>query len=276
MLIGLRESGTQNHTRLRILRKSFWGILRYDSAWSRQYFAQNSHACKHVCILLRHLSHRIILMVLLLGEFSSSPLQSFHATNNCVSWLGKKVIYYPSFAAMSIWTYRFRNCSYLNEMSWILIDTLMMLYLQSIDVSVHVTSDEKVCFIQWILTKIFTGGYVWVASANTPFYFLLLQQKEVQKWACLWNGVQRPCYLFARKFYPEALDNLLYIFSNYTAIWARYFWLSKFFGWSNCCFRPVRSIFGSHIAYEVVNCHIIRAEWSRSTILECKGNWHSN
>ncbi|KAE8056689.1 hypothetical protein FH972_013437 [Carpinus fangiana] len=57
--------------------------------------------------------------------------------------------------------------------------------ITSIDVSVHVTSDEK---------------------------------KEVQKWACLWNGVQRPCYLFARKFYPEALDNLLHIFSNYTAI----------------------------------------------------------
>lgn len=157
MLIGLRESGTQNHTRLRILRKSFWRILRYDSAWSIRYFARNSNACEHVCILLRHVSQRIILMVLFLGEFSSSPLQSFHATNNCVSWLGKKVIYYPSFAAMSIWTHHFRNCSNLNEI-WILIDTLMMLYLQSIDVSVHVTSDEKVCFIQWILTKIFTGG----------------------------------------------------------------------------------------------------------------------
>jgi hypothetical protein len=57
--------------------------------------------------------------------------------------------------------------------------------ITSIDVSVHVTSDEK---------------------------------KEVQKWPCLWNGVQRPCYLFARKFYPEALDNLLHLFSNYTAI----------------------------------------------------------
>ncbi|EXB30978.1 hypothetical protein L484_016838 [Morus notabilis] len=55
--------------------------------------------------------------------------------------------------------------------------------LTSIDVSVHVTSDEK---------------------------------KVVQKWPCLWNGMQRPCYLFARKFMPEALDNLLNDFANYT------------------------------------------------------------
>ncbi|XXG64404.1 hypothetical protein AAC387_Pa05g2367 [Persea americana] len=33
---------------------------------------------------------------------------------------------------------------------------------------------------------------------------------------CLWNGVKRPCYLFARKFYPEALDNMMRLFSNYT------------------------------------------------------------
>ncbi|KAK4783384.1 hypothetical protein SAY86_007758 [Trapa natans] len=33
---------------------------------------------------------------------------------------------------------------------------------------------------------------------------------------CLWNGVKRPCYLFARKFYPEALNKMLDMFSNYT------------------------------------------------------------
>ncbi|CAM8960333.1 unnamed protein product [Rhodiola kirilowii] len=55
--------------------------------------------------------------------------------------------------------------------------------ITSIDVSVHVTSDEK---------------------------------KELQIRPCLWNGFKRPCYLFARKFLPETLDNLLQIFSNYT------------------------------------------------------------
>ncbi|XP_028751353.1 glycosyltransferase BC10-like isoform X2 [Neltuma alba] len=56
--------------------------------------------------------------------------------------------------------------------------------ITSIDVSVHVTSDGK---------------------------------KEVQRWPCLWNGIQRPCYLFARKFTPETLDNLLHLFANYSS-----------------------------------------------------------
>lgn len=34
---------------------------------------------------------------------------------------------------------------------------------------------------------------------------------------CLWNGVRRPCHLFARKFYPETLDKMIQLFSNYTA-----------------------------------------------------------
>ncbi|GAB2224920.1 hypothetical protein Droror1_Dr00005700 [Drosera rotundifolia] len=33
---------------------------------------------------------------------------------------------------------------------------------------------------------------------------------------CLWNGVKRPCYLFARKFLPETLDVLMQLFTNYT------------------------------------------------------------
>eukprot|EP00256_Glycine_max_P054101 XP_014620872.1 uncharacterized protein LOC100817202 isoform X3 [Glycine max] len=56
-------------------------------------------------------------------------------------------------------------------------------FFQSIDVSVHVTSDEK---------------------------------KEVQSWPCLWNGIQKPCYLFARKFTPETMDSLLRLLANYS------------------------------------------------------------
>ncbi|XP_008798119.2 glycosyltransferase BC10-like isoform X3 [Phoenix dactylifera] len=57
--------------------------------------------------------------------------------------------------------------------------------ITSIDESVHVTSDAK---------------------------------KEVQKRPCLWNGSKRPCYLFARKFVPETLDNLMNLLSNFTAL----------------------------------------------------------
>ncbi|XP_026437151.1 uncharacterized protein LOC113335263 [Papaver somniferum] len=35
---------------------------------------------------------------------------------------------------------------------------------------------------------------------------------------CMCNGMKRPCYLFARKFYPETLDILMDNFSNYTTI----------------------------------------------------------
>ncbi|TYH60810.1 hypothetical protein ES332_D07G005500v1 [Gossypium tomentosum] len=35
---------------------------------------------------------------------------------------------------------------------------------------------------------------------------------------CLWNSMKRPCYLFARKFYPETLHRLMIHFSNYTMI----------------------------------------------------------
>ncbi|CAD5192241.1 unnamed protein product [Musa acuminata subsp. malaccensis] len=57
--------------------------------------------------------------------------------------------------------------------------------ISSIDESYHVTSDEK---------------------------------KVVTVKLCLWNGMKRLCYLFARKFYPEALHNLMQLFSNYTLI----------------------------------------------------------
>lgn len=43
-------------------------------------------------------------------------------------------------------------------------------------------------------------------------------QRQVASKPCLWNGVRRPCYLFARKFYPETLDKLIQLFSNYTAV----------------------------------------------------------
>ncbi|KAL0727011.1 hypothetical protein Bca4012_023104 [Brassica carinata] len=35
-------------------------------------------------------------------------------------------------------------------------------------------------------------------------------------WPCTWNGITRPCYLFARKFHPDALDKLVNLFPNYT------------------------------------------------------------
>ncbi|XP_058753167.1 glycosyltransferase BC10-like [Vicia villosa] len=65
------------------------------------------------------------------------------------------------------------------DISYNLLNTIT-----SIDESVHITSDEK---------------------------------KEVLQWPCLWNGIQKPCYLFARKFTPETQDSLLKLLSNYSS-----------------------------------------------------------
>jgi hypothetical protein len=50
-------------------------------------------------------------------------------------------------------------------------------------------------------------------------FFSCSAQKDLLQRPCLWNGLRRPCYLFARKFYPEALNNLMNLFSNYTIFW---------------------------------------------------------
>ncbi|XP_061346181.1 glycosyltransferase BC10-like [Gastrolobium bilobum] len=42
-------------------------------------------------------------------------------------------------------------------------------------------------------------------------------QRTVLITPCMWNGSKRPCYLFARKFYPETLDKLMLLFSNSTS-----------------------------------------------------------
>ncbi|PKA52906.1 hypothetical protein AXF42_Ash001887 [Apostasia shenzhenica] len=48
-------------------------------------------------------------------------------------------------------------------------------------------------------------------------YHITSDEKKVEMIKpCLWNGKQTPCYLFARKFYPETLEKLLDLFPNYT------------------------------------------------------------
>ncbi|XP_072969668.1 glycosyltransferase BC10-like [Typha angustifolia] len=56
-----------------------------------------------------------------------------------------------------------------------------------------------------------------ITSIDESFHVTSNKKRVVMQAPCLWNGMKRPCYLFARKFYPEALDNLMYLFSNYTA-----------------------------------------------------------
>ncbi|KAJ8486370.1 hypothetical protein OPV22_018855 [Ensete ventricosum] len=57
-----------------------------------------------------------------------------------------------------------------------------------------------------------------VTSIDESYHVTSDEKKMVTVKPCLWNGMKRPCYLFGRKFYPEALDNLMQLFSNYTLI----------------------------------------------------------
>ncbi|CAH9087600.1 unnamed protein product [Cuscuta europaea] len=56
-----------------------------------------------------------------------------------------------------------------------------------------------------------------ITSITESVHVTSESKKEVQIRPCLWNGNERPCYLFARKFLPETLDNLLRLFPNYTS-----------------------------------------------------------
>ncbi|XP_042441523.1 glycosyltransferase BC10-like isoform X1 [Zingiber officinale] len=57
-----------------------------------------------------------------------------------------------------------------------------------------------------------------ITSIDESFHVTSDEKKVATLKPCMWNGMKRPCYLFARKFYPETLDNLIQLFSNYTAI----------------------------------------------------------
>jgi hypothetical protein len=120
---------------------------------------------------------------------------------------------------------------------WFILNYILMwtpLYLQSIDESVHVTSDEKVCWVRVSHDLLICREYVKRLN-NFRLFFL---QREVQRWPCLWNGMQKPCYLFARKFTPETEDSLLKLFSNYSSAWAARKFFYRFFGRIERWFRP--------------------------------------
>jgi len=57
-----------------------------------------------------------------------------------------------------------------------------------------------------------------ITAIDENFHVTSDEKKLVMQKPCLWNGSKRPCYLFARKFSPEALDNLLKLFTSYTSV----------------------------------------------------------
>ncbi|CDY49466.1 BnaCnng17320D [Brassica napus] len=56
-----------------------------------------------------------------------------------------------------------------------------------------------------------------VSSEEMSVHVTSLGEHGELHWPCTWNGITRPCYLFARKFHPDALDTLVNLFQNYTS-----------------------------------------------------------
>ncbi|RID50859.1 hypothetical protein BRARA_H01561 [Brassica rapa] len=56
-----------------------------------------------------------------------------------------------------------------------------------------------------------------VSSEEMSVHVTSLGEHGELHWPCTWNGIKRPCYLFARKFHPDALDALVNLFPNYTS-----------------------------------------------------------
>lgn len=103
-----------------------------------------------------------------------------------------------------------------------------------------------------------------------PSFFVL--QKEIQIRPCLWNGNQRPCYLFARKFLPEALDNLMLLFPNYISIWVEWqyqlliLWSIQEFHSTPVCLHSLCCKVPLDIALSTL---------PKMAFFECKGKWQS-
>ncbi|XP_076954290.1 glycosyltransferase BC10-like [Bidens hawaiensis] len=55
-----------------------------------------------------------------------------------------------------------------------------------------------------------------ITSITESVHVTSEEWKETMIMPCMWNGMNRPCYLFARKFLPETLDTMIELFSNYT------------------------------------------------------------
>ncbi|KAJ8485647.1 hypothetical protein OPV22_018132 [Ensete ventricosum] len=57
-----------------------------------------------------------------------------------------------------------------------------------------------------------------ITSIEESYHITSDDKKVVTRKPCLWNGMKRPCYLFARKFYPEALNNLIHQYPMKTPV----------------------------------------------------------
>ncbi|KAG6434102.1 hypothetical protein SASPL_105724 [Salvia splendens] len=57
-----------------------------------------------------------------------------------------------------------------------------------------------------------------ITSISESLHVTSDKKRQVKLTPCLRNGVEHPCFLFARKFLPETLNRLLRLFPSYTSV----------------------------------------------------------
>ncbi|KAI4316235.1 hypothetical protein L6164_024234 [Bauhinia variegata] len=55
-----------------------------------------------------------------------------------------------------------------------------------------------------------------ITSVSESTHFQSDAKRSMVITPCVWNGLRRPCFLFARKFFPETLNRLMNLFANST------------------------------------------------------------
>ncbi|CAL9145199.1 unnamed protein product [Musa hybrid cultivar] len=98
-----------------------------------------------------------------------------------------------------------------------LIDENHVIVSSSIRMKYYSGFDSRNCYADEHYLPTLSSCFIIKDQPQQSCIYLFILQKVVTVKPCLWNGMKRLCYLFARKFYPEALHNLMQ-FSNYTLI----------------------------------------------------------
>ncbi|PWA61432.1 glycosyl transferase, family 14 [Artemisia annua] len=117
------------------------------------------------------------------------------------------------------------------------ISSQLIKNLSSISESVHETSNKKMFdpkgIANWSVTHVDWSEHKWhpksyglkdissqliknLSSISESVHETSNKKRVTTITPCMWNGVHRPCYLFARKFLPETLDSMIDLFSTYT------------------------------------------------------------
>jgi hypothetical protein len=105
---------------------------------------------------------------------------------------------------------------------------------QSFCKSYHILSESAAHFSSEFVWVNRSSLHPWTIGENTKhpvlFFSCSFVEKELLQRPCLWNGLKRICYLFARKFYPKhwtiswAYSPIIQNFELFHGLWWCFAW----------------------------------------------------